>query len=114
MNKMLQYSLPNLIKAYNENKDLIIAYQSGKPIEGYTFNIDADGNTKDVKISGLAIGVFVTVLVISIIFWIWGLILMIVYWDKLAGWAKAIGIIGLIIGFPLATIIVGYIGHEKK
>ena len=112
MNKMLQYSLPNLIKAYNENKDLIIAYQSGKSVEGY---VDPSGksNINSNAVMGLSIGLFIGVLVISLVLWIWGLILMIMYWNILADWAKAVGIIGLLIGFPVATIVVGYAGQKK-
>jgi hypothetical protein len=112
---MFKYSLPNLIKAYNDNKDLIIAYQTGKSIEGYAYPVDFGANANDDqsgKVAGLAIGVFITILVISLLVWIWGLILMIMYWKKLHGWAKAIGIICLLIGFPLATVIVGYVGQK--
>jgi len=109
---MLQYSLPNLIKAYNENKDLIIAYQSGKSVEGY---VDPSGNSNinSNRILGFSIGLFIAILVISLVLWVWGLILMIKHWKILAGWAKAVGIIGLLIGFPVATIVVGYAGQEK-
>lgn len=107
---MFKYSLPSLIKAYNDNRELIIAYQSGQSVEGFTdSNISSsEGDT----VLGMTIGLFIAVLVISLALWIWGLVLMIVYWKVLADWAKAVGIVGLVIGFPLLTIIVGYLGRK--
>lgn len=105
---MLKYSLPSLIKAYNDNRELIIAHQSGHCIEGFTDS----PNTQDEKVMGMTIGLFISVLVISLALWIWGLVLLIIYWKVLEDWAKAVGIISLVIGFPLLTIIVGYLGRK--
>jgi len=105
---MFKYSLPNLIKAYNENRDLIVAHQKGQSIEGFDVNV----TTGDEKVLGMTIALFISVLVISLALWIWGLVVMVVYWKVLADWAKAVGVISLVIGFPLLTIIVGYLGRE--
>lgn len=108
---MFKYSLPNLIKAYTENRELISAYQGGKSMEGFALSVDG-ATTDDSKIIGMTVGLFIAVFVISLVLWVWGLIVMIVYWKFLADWAKALGIIGLFIGLPLMTIVVGYLGKK--
>ena len=58
---MFKYSLPNLIKAYNENRDLIVAYHKGQSVEGFDVNV----TTGDEKVLGMTIALFISVLVIS-------------------------------------------------
>lgn len=108
-NKMLKYSLPCLIKEYNDNRNIITAYLQGENIESF----NNDPTPTPPKVSGMVIGVFVTALIISLILWIWGLVVLILHWPVLQDWAKYIGIIGIVIGFPLITVIAGYTGRKS-
>ena len=100
-------SLYNYIKEYENNKDLIKAYLNNQPIENY----GDDSST----IMGVSIGIFLFILLASIIIWIWALVVLIKYWKMLPDWAKVLGIIGvlpILPGGPIMTLIAVYIGKQ--
>ena len=100
-------SLYNYIKEYENNKDLIKAYLNNQPIENY----GDDSST----IMGFSIGIFLFILLASIILWIWALVVLIKYWKMLPDWAKVLGIIGvlpILPGGPIMTLIAVYIGKQ--
>ena len=89
-------SLYNYIKAYINNQ----------PIENY-----GDDTTSN-SIMGLTIGVFLFILLISLIIEIWAIVVLIKYWKNLPSWAQVLGIIGVLPflpGGPIITLIVVYV-----
>ena len=54
---------------------------------------------------GLTVGVFVVVLIVSLVLWIAGIYLLSHYWDTLPMWVKIIGVLGIIPGVPLGPIV---------
>jgi hypothetical protein len=106
----MNYSLLEILNEYNENKVVIDAYLKGQSVENYD-NVN-DGSS----MFGLGIGLFVSVLLISIGLWIWALWAVIHYWDKLPDWARIIGILGLLPIIPggvIASLISVYVGKHK-
>lgn len=104
---MNDYSLMNLIQAYKANKTLCDAYLKGQSIEGM------DDDSK--KVLGLTLGIFLTVLIISLVLFIVALILLLKDWKVLPDWAKIVGIIGLLFFGPLgsiATIIIVLVSRK--
>jgi hypothetical protein len=105
------YSTFTLIQAYNENKEMVDAYLSGKSIENYTDGSDSDG--EDGAVLGMAVGIFSVILIISLALWIWALVLTISRWDTLPDWGKVLCIWGLIAPpGPLMTLIVAYVAKN--
>jgi hypothetical protein len=100
------YSLLNLMKEYKDNKPIIDAYISGSSIEGMH---------DDMRFLGLTVGVFVTMFIISLLVWIWAIVVTMKYWKQLPSWAQILAVIGLLsgIGGPLMTLVVVYIGKES-
>ena len=113
-------SLYTLLLAYENNKDLIKAYLSNKPIENYTDTnkVESDKAVAVVgNILGFTIGIFIFIFVISLITWIWAVVILVKYWSQLPSWAKVLGIIGvlpIIPGGQILTIIVVYISKGPK
>ena len=105
-------SLAHLVHIAHLNQDKIKEHFQYKE----TF---ADPNKEvskdDKKLFGLAIGIFITILVIVIIFWVVALVLLFKYWDQLTDAAKFIGVIGVVpfvpVG-PLFTILAVIIGRK--
>mgnify|MGYP007063413749 CR=1 FL=1 len=89
------FSLVNLIREYNNNKELIQAYFSGDVIEAY----------KDTRILGLDTGVFVVLVVIATVLWLWALIALIVFADRLVIPIIVISALFLLPLIPFGSII---------
>lgn len=110
---MFDYS--SMVNAWYKNQDLIREYFNNK--ETYIDKEKEEKNEKEMKeiatILGIGVGLFVFLFIISTILFIWGLYLLIVYWDQLPTWAAALGVIGLFF-FPLITVILVYAIREKK
>ena len=110
-----------LFEKYKENKPLIDAYIKRQSVEN--FNGDGDGGdgidptTKTGgSILGLSIGFFLLLLAVSIGIWIWAIVALIKYWDRLPDWAKVLGVLGLIPAVPLGpvvTLICVYVAKPK-
>jgi len=109
----MSYSLASLLQEYSENKEQIHAYLQNKTVEGYNSN-GPDNNT---SIAYVGVGVFITILVVSLIIWIWALVVTIKYWKVLPVWARFVAILGLIPiipGGPIVTLVVVYVAKETK
>jgi hypothetical protein len=91
----LDYSISNLYAEYKKNSVLVHAYCAGSTVE----------NLKDSSVMGLTVGVFVVVLIVSLVFWITGIYLLSHYWNSLPMWVKIIGVLGVIPGVPLGPIV---------
>jgi hypothetical protein len=101
-----KYSLNNLLKEYFDNKPMVDAYLKGESIEGYL----------NTQVSGMALGVFVLLLIAAVGIFIWAVVVTIKFWKKLPIWSKFLAVIGLIfpaVG-PIVTLIAVYIGKESK
>lgn len=101
-----KYSLPNLLCAYRDNKDLIHAYIRRDTIEG----LDDDST----QIVGMSIAMFLTIFLVSLVLWVWALYVTVRYWKELPTWAQILAILGLV-GFvfgPIMTLIVVYVGKQ--
>ena len=116
------HSLYNFLLAYENNKDLIKAYMSNKPIENYANNntdqIRLDKAAGDaVGILGFSIGIFILMFLISLGIWIWAVVVLVKYWKELPSWAQVLGVIGvlpILPGGPILTLIAVYIGKGQK
>ena len=118
------HSLYNYLLAYENNKDLIKAYLSNKSVENYTpspnqvdpINLDkAIGRA--TSILGFSIGIFIFMFLISLALWIWAVVILVKYWNQLPSWAQVLGVIGvlpILPGGPILTIIAVYIGKSQK
>ena len=101
-------SVFDLMKAYDENRILINSTLQGKSIENY-----GDENS---TIMGVSVVIFVVMLIVSIGIWIWALVATVTYWKLLPDWAKVVSILGLIPiipGGPIVTLVVVYIAKQK-
>lgn len=110
---MNKYSLVDLLTAYKDNKEYISAYLDGKTvIEFYdSFDDNKKLSNDDKKILGMGIAFFLILLVINIAIWIWSVYALVKFWDKLPGWAKAVGVLGVLPIIPggcIVTLIVVY------
>ncbi len=101
-----------MIKAWSENQNLIKEYFTKK--ENYQSETKEEKEEKKEKelrevatILGVGIGIFVFLFILSTLLFIWGLYVLIVYWNRIPDWAKIIGIISLFF-FPLLTVILVY------
>ncbi len=108
---MIPLSLTSIVSELKQRQN--------KVREGYNdndFDNDFDKDEKNAfKLAGLGTAVLLVILVISLILYVWALVILIKYWNALPEWAKIVGILGLIPAIPLGplvTIIVVYIGKD--
>lgn len=103
------YSLKNLIKEYFENKEICDACMKGDSIE-------YNSNSENTLILGMGAAVFLIFLLISIIIWIWALIVLIKNWNRMPDVAKIVGVIGLFPILPFGSVItlICVYGFRKK
>jgi len=69
------------------------------------------------NILGFTVGIFISIFLISLITWIWAVVILVKYWSQLPGWAKVLGLIGVLPIMPggqILTIIVVYISKGPK
>jgi hypothetical protein len=72
-------------------------------------------SSDDKKLLGMAIGVFITILLVAIVLWIISVVLLVKYWDRLTDAAKIIGVIGIlpfVPAGPIFTIFAVIIGRK--
>jgi hypothetical protein len=100
-------SLPYLLREYKQNKDIIDAYYGRSTVEGL------DDKAVDGKVAGLTIGVFMLFLILSLVFFIWAVWLLVSRWSYVKGWVKVVGILTLLMGMPIITIILMYAGTQN-
>ena len=105
-----KYSFPNLVKMYNDNKPLFDAYLDGHSVEG----IDGDDSDKAKTISGLGLGLIITLIIVHIILYIWAIVITISRWNLIPDWAKILSVVGIIFNVPLISIIFVYASSSKK
>ncbi len=92
----------------NAHKKEIQAYIQGKSYEGYD-----DPGTGGAE-AGVAIGVVLFVIILSLGFWIWALVVTLKYFNVLPPWAKILAILGLVgVGGPILTLIAVYVGKGQ-
>ena len=94
------YSLLDVIQAYNSHNE---------KKENY-------GDSDSKKILGFTAGIFMVVLVLSVVIYIWAVIALIQNWNRLPDWAKIVGALGVIPAIPLGpvvTLIVVYAARGK-
>lgn len=106
----MSYSLASLLNEYSKNKEMIHAHLQNKTVEGYK---DDDDNS----IAYIGVGMFIMLVSISLIVWIWSLVVTIKYWKVLPDWARVVAILGLIPiipGGPIVTLIVVYITNGSR
>lgn len=112
---MLQYSIYEIISAYQENKDIIDAHIKNHPIELYTDKCDCTESpiSDDCKVEcstilGLSIGVFVVVAIITFIIWVIAIYVLVKNAQNMPPWAIILCVLLLVFGgwFPMSPIIV--------
>jgi hypothetical protein len=57
------------------------------------------------KVFGMSIGLFVAVVLLSLILWIVAIVLLVQNWTKLPNWAKILGVLGVIPVVPLGPLV---------
>ena len=57
------------------------------------------------KIFGMGIGLFVALVLLSLILWIVAIVLLVQNWTKLPNWAKILGVLGVIPVVPLGPLV---------
>ena len=78
---------------------------------------NGDNGAVVTQYAGVATGVIVVLVLISLAIWIWGLVVTLKYWKKLPSWAQIFAVLGLLPVLPLGpvvTLIVVYIGKGEK
>ena len=95
-----------MVKAWNDNQDIIQEHLSGKTREGYQ---DQDKDKKLVL--GFSIGIFIFVFLLTIVIFGIALYVLLVNWKKLPDAAKVLGLISLFF-FPIITIIIVYVAKK--
>jgi len=107
----MSYSLASLLQEYSERKEQIDAYLQNKTVEGY------DSNPPENNVFYVSTGVFITIVIVSLIIWVWALVVTIKYWKYLPDWARVLAILGLIPvipGGPIVTLVVVYVSHGSR
>lgn len=99
-------SLHDFIKTYKDNRIIINATLQGQTIE----------NSGDGTVLGISIVLFLVFFILFLCIWIWALVATVKYWKLLPDWAKVVSILGLIPiipGGPIVTLVVVYISKQK-
>jgi hypothetical protein len=104
------YSLFKLLKVYKDNKNKIESYINNQSIENYN---DINNVNNVNKIMNVPIHIFLVFLIISIVFWVWALVVLTKYWKVIPNWARILGVFGLIFGFGPFTLIIVYVTKSK-
>ena len=105
-----KYSFHNLVKIYNDNKPLFDAYLDGHSVEG----IDGDDSDTPKKLSGLGLGIIITLIILHIVLYIWAIVITISRWNLISDWARILSVLCIILNVPLVSIIVVYASSSKK
>lgn len=105
---LYRYSLQNLLHEYNKNRKIINKYN--KNIEGYK------GVGDDTLILGMSVGLFMFICTMVIAIYIWAVYALVVNWNFMPDWARAISVFGLITGFggPVLALIFIYTTRTVK
>lgn len=120
---MLQYSIYEIISAYQENKDIIDAYIKNHPVELYTDKCDCtessisdDCKVECATILGLSVGVFVIIAMITFIIWVIAIYVLVKNSQNMPPWAIIICVFLLVFAgwFPISPIIVIVLGSVIK
>jgi hypothetical protein len=107
---MFNHSLFEMVKEYNNNREIIETYLKGHKIEGVE-----GGDT--LSFLGMSIAIFLTMLILNLVIWIWAIVILVKRWEVVPDWARIIGIIGIlpIIPFgPVFTLVTIYMSSNKK
>jgi len=100
---MTDYSLYGLVNAYNQH--MKENYDNPQQQQQVSSNI-----------LGMTFGIFIFMLLATIVIWILAIFLMVKYWKVLPSWAKVLSLIGILPIFPFGpvlTIIVVLIGKQS-
>jgi len=96
--KPYNYSMNNMFKEYYNNSNLIESYVKSRSHEGFT----------STRIMGLTISMFLVVFALTLALWVWSIWAIIKYWDMMSDFAKIVGVLGLVFGIPVVTLIAVY------
>lgn len=109
-----KYSFPNVIKTYQNNKPLFEAYLSGKSIEGFDDSQDdSDDSNQKPKLSGAALGIFITFLVMYYILMLWAIIITALRWKRIPDWVKVLSIICILFHAPAVSLVAVYLTTDS-
>lgn len=125
---MSKYTMPSVLKEYFKNKDKISAYFNKKGSMNYgasgsnattTTTIppllsSSSSSSSSLLIMEMEVEMFLLFSVLVMTVWVWAVIVLIQYWDKLPSWAKVAGLLSLLTeyGGPVVTLIIVYIAKE--
>ena len=109
-----KYSVFNMLRVYNKNRELINAHLQGKQVEGLKqATITIDGSP---VLMGLSITAFMVLLFLGIILYIVAIYLSMKHWDELSTIARILVVLALlgVLGGPLVAIIIVYIAKGNS
>jgi len=111
---MLQYSIYQILSAYQENKHIVDAYLKGHPVEGYNCDctrtpVSYDCQAECSTILGMTVGVFAIIAIMAL--FMYGLAIYIVWKNRniMPNWAVILCLLLLLFvpGSPIFVIILG-------
>jgi hypothetical protein len=98
MQNLNKFSLWNCLKEFKQNKQQINAYLRHDTYEG----MDGAG------IMGMGVGLFLIVLCAAIGIFIWNIVALVKFWNRMPQGAAIASLILLLFGFPPISLIVIY------
>jgi hypothetical protein len=101
------FNMLTMCNAWNENQDMIQTYLS----DPETFSLKEDID-KEAAILGVSVPVFIFILIIQLIIFVWSVYALTKYWNRLPQWVQIVGIVGLIFGLPIITLVAVYAGKK--
>jgi hypothetical protein len=96
-----KYSLFNMLKVYQNNRDKIHADIRGEKYEGF----DSKGVSLYLGLSGVTLVLFI---VFTIGLWLWALVALLQKYPQMPSWAIVFSVLSLISGFPLVALLITY------
>jgi len=122
---MFKYSLWNLLKEYNDNKHIIDATFRGDSLEGMTAttsspsgdNSSSSSDCWDERerrlICGMEVRAFTMAFYAMLLLWVWGLLALIEFWDKLYDWAQILSVVALVTGAGPISLLITYSSRKS-
>ena len=99
-------SIPTIdvVKAYQNHKELVDAYLSGERTE----------MMNDTQIMGFSVAAFSTILITLLVIWVTALYMIISEWDAVPVWVRVISLIDIVFGGGFFAILLILITKRSR
>lgn len=103
------YSVFHCINEWQKNRPVIEAYLSGQKTEGFGLTLCDSGIIKFLGIPN-----FIAYTIVTVLLWVFALIMLVIRWKVLGVAAKILGVTGLVtcFGGPIMTLVAVFVGSE--